>query len=540
MIVASVFACLAVCASTASAAVSIPSFAVTLSGTQAGSSPDLAVAARFSTSPGDALKDALISLPPGALLNPTAASPCPDSNFQAGSCPSSSQLGDGALSATESGLGAIQSPVALYLLPSQGSQLARIGLVATFSGAPVVRVSAPVTLRGGPNTGVDIYLAGIPNQIAGLPAHVDALSLRLFGTVNGKAFTRLPTSCGPAQTLLAIDSYQVAPTAATAASSFTPVGCGSLPYQPQLTLAASIDPSDNGVGFRASLTQAASEAATSSIALFLPSGLAPSLPALSSSCAASDVSTCPAVGTASASTPLLPSPVTGRIVVAAGSSLYAVFPPPLGLTFRGTASVSGNQLQLAFSGLPDVPLTGLEFDLNGGPGSILTVGSGLCSGPQTVGGQLASQSGATIPVNAGLSPSGCRNFGFGSKNPAASGLAFSGLASGHPKLRFQASNVTTMSIALPRGLAFNRPFRGRGLALSGAKLKNMRLSHGRLVITLRSQAARVGVTITGPLLRESASLQRKVKGGHAKTAVLSLKLTGAGGQTSLSPKLKLR
>jgi hypothetical protein len=68
----------------------------------------------------------------------------------------------------------------------------------------------------------------------------------------------------------------------------------------------------------------------------------------------------------------------------------------------------------------------------------------------------------------------------------------------------------------------------------------MRLSHGRLVIALRSQAARVGVTITGPLLRESASLQRKVKGLHAKNAVLSLKLTGAGGQTSLSPKLKLR
>ena len=68
----------------------------------------------------------------------------------------------------------------------------------------------------------------------------------------------------------------------------------------------------------------------------------------------------------------------------------------------------------------------------------------------------------------------------------------------------------------------------------------MRLSHGRLVITLRAQAARVAVTIAGPLLNESAGLQRKVTGGQSKAAVVSLKLTGTAGQTSLSPTLKLR
>jgi len=210
------------------------------------------------------------------------------------------------------------------------------------------------------------------------------------------------------------------------------------------------------------------------------------------------------------------------------------------LIIAGTASISGNSLQLTFAGLPDVPLTRLELVLNGGSGSILTVGNGLCSGPQTVGGQLASQSGATVPVNSGLSLSGCRNFGPGLSKPTAFGASFSGLATGRPKLHFQSSSMSSVSIALPRGLSFSRPFRGRGLSLSGARLKSMRLSHGRLLITLRAQTARVGVTITGPLLKESAGLPAKVKGRQIKTGVVSLKLTGSAGQTSLSPKLKFR
>jgi hypothetical protein len=68
----------------------------------------------------------------------------------------------------------------------------------------------------------------------------------------------------------------------------------------------------------------------------------------------------------------------------------------------------------------------------------------------------------------------------------------------------------------------------------------MRLSHGRLVITLRAQGASVGVTVSGPLLRESAGLLSKVKKRQAKSGVLSLKLTGSGGLTSFSPKLKLK
>jgi hypothetical protein len=95
-----------------------------------------------------------------------------------------------------------------------------------------------------------------------------------------------------------------------------------------------------------------------------------------------------------------------------------------------------------------------------------------------------------------------------------------------------------MSIGLPRGLSFSLRKRG-GLSLSGAKLKALKISQGRLVITLRKSAARVGVTITAPLLRESAGFERKVKRRQITTAVVGLKLTGIAGQISSPLKLKI-
>jgi hypothetical protein len=95
-----------------------------------------------------------------------------------------------------------------------------------------------------------------------------------------------------------------------------------------------------------------------------------------------------------------------------------------------------------------------------------------------------------------------------------------------------------MSIGLPRGLSFSLRKRG-GLSLSGAKLKQLKISHGRLVVTLRSPASRAGVTITAPLLSESAGFQRKVKRRQIKNSIVGLKLTGNAGQTSLPLKLKV-
>jgi hypothetical protein len=527
-------ASVALCASTASATVSVSSFGMSLSSTQAGGSADVAVDTKFAASSGDTVKDETMRLAPGLLVNPTAASVCAPSAFQAGTCAPSSQVGDGTLTANEIVIGKAQFPVDIYLLAPQGSEFARLGLIARFGGAPAAEILATVHFRSSPDIGLDVQLAGLPNQLTGIPSQTTELSLRLFGTVNGTGFTRLPTSCSPAQSQVTTDSYQVPTSSGPGVTSFTPANCGMLSYGPSVGLSANVDPSDDGVAFRASVAQASSDAPTSSFSFVLPAGLAARRSALSPACAPG----CPSVGTATLRTPLLPSPITGQLVAAPNATLYVLLPPPLGLTLPGSVSGSTNGPQLTFSGLPDIPLSGMEVDLNGGAGSILMVGTGLCSGPQTVGGQLVADSGATVPVNAGLGVGGCRNFGSATPRSAASYGSLSGFASGHPKLHFQASNVTSMSIGLPRGVSFSLRKRG-GLSLSGAKLKQLKISHGRLVITLRSSAVRVGVTITAPLLRESAGFQGKVKGHRIKSSVVGLKLTGIAGQTSLSLKLKV-
>jgi hypothetical protein len=381
-------------------------------------------------------------------------------------------------------------------------------------------------------------MTGIPNQVSGIPAQINALNLRFYGTVNGNAFTRLPTSCATTQSLLTVDSYQAPSGIATSASSLTPVLCEAVAYQPQVSVGASIDPSDDGVGLSASITQGPGEAGSNSITFLLPPGLAPRRSVLASTCSA----TCPWIGTVTLRSPLLAAPETGQLLLAGNggstASLSAVFPPPVAVALPGTASISGNALQLTLSGIPDIPYTSVVVNLGGGPGSIVAVGDGLCAGPQTVGGQVASQGAATVPVNSAVSLSGCRSFGSSAPRPGASGASLSGFASGRPKLHFVASNVTSMSIGLPRGVSFSLRKRG-GLSLSGAKLKQLKMSHGRLVVTLRSSASRAGVTITAPLLNESAGFQRKVKRRQIKNSIVGLKLTGNTGQTSLPLKLKV-
>jgi hypothetical protein len=525
-------------ASPAGAAVSISAFTVTPASTQAGGSPDVTVDTQFSSGDGDTVKDATLSLAPGLLANPSAANVCSGTEFQAESCPASSQIGDGTITATAPTFGTtLKLPVTIFMLAAQSSaELARIGIIANLDDFPVASISAPVRLRTSPDVGIDIPLTGIPNQVSGIGAQMNEIALRLYGTVDGEPFTRLPTSCAAASTSLSIDSYASPASQVTASGSFTPTGCGSLAYNPHLSATATRDQGDDGVAFDSTITQASGQAATKTVTLTLPSGLSPRLSALSSACSAADLSTCSAVGTATVTTPLEAQPVQGRIVLAAGSgslpTLDAVFPAPFGLTLQGAPTISSGELRATFSDIPDFPITRLEVDLNGGPQSVLTAGSTLCSQPQTTVGQFSAQNGASAQVSSTLSVPGCPGPS-GGASAALLSARFSGLGAGHPKLKLRLAGTSSFAIALPKGLGF-KLHHHKGLAVSGAKLGNLKVSRGWLVVTLSKQAASVTVTLQGPLLVESDALQGKVR--HHKLKKLTLRFKLDGGAT-LSRKL---
>ena len=148
--------------------------------------------------------------------------------------------------------------------------------------------------------------------------------------------------------------------------------------------------------------------------------------------------------------------------------------------------------------------------------------------------------------------------------PTASGST-SGLASGHPKLKFKvahgegAANVASVAIGLPGGLKFARSAIVthktcttknhkkkcttttliKGLRIAGGKAKTVAIKGGKLVITLKKPVGTLNITAGGPLVTESKALQTKVKKHKARSLNFTLKVTDAKKKaTTLSLKLK--
>jgi len=144
----------AVFASSALAAIDVPSFSVTPSTTQAGGStsqagPDLTIDAKFSTSDGDSPKDATIALAAGVLANPSVVPLCSTASFNHGLCPNSSRIGTGYITGTAPLFGfTLSLPTDAYLIQPQGTEPARIGLIVTFFDFPVASTGSTRSSTG--------------------------------------------------------------------------------------------------------------------------------------------------------------------------------------------------------------------------------------------------------------------------------------------------------------------------------------------------------------------------------------------------------
>ncbi len=396
----------------------VTDFCLTPSGTQAGSDPTLSTAIDFNyAKPGDSVKDVSVTLPPGLLAIPTAVpAQCTYSQLTAGSCPSGSQVGSGTVSASAlNGLASVNATSEMFAMPV--SACATATAVACFgvdswvlapSGAPQITLLAPasLTLVGG-QPAVRFGFSGIPDTVTGLSIQVNSLTLNIDGTVSsGSPFTRLPTSCAPATTTLSIDTY-AGSSDGSGSSTFTPTGCGSVPFTPALSASSQQDSGDPGASLTTTITQPSGQAAPSSIGLRIPAAtLQPDLtnaPALFG-----DV-----VGSVSATTPVLAAPSGGPLTVTGpvkltgnvlSPSLQITLPlPGQTLTLTGSVDLASNSVQ--FSGLPDVPLSSLAVTLDGGSEALY---ESSCANPRgTVTGDFTGQNGATATPTAPVTVANC-------------------------------------------------------------------------------------------------------------------------------------
>jgi hypothetical protein len=369
------------------------------------------------------------------------------------------------------------------------------------------------------------------------------LSLTLNPTLNSVPFTALPTSCGTATSTATI-SYYGATVSTNPSGSFTPTGCANLKYAPKLTAAVTRDKTDTGASIVLTQTQTVGESSSKTIVFTLPKGLAPNV--LADAPCLTGAGTGCQIGTAVATSPGVPNAALANGVVKLGGSVTAPFiavsfPAPFGLTDTGAVSLAAGTV--TFADVPDLPLTSLALNVTGPNGQKAFTTD--CA-PASVGGQFTAQSGATATVSAPITFTGCPS------KPTAGGST-SGLASGHPSLKFRVAhgkggaNLASVAIGLASGLRFSHAAfishktcttgQGgkhcstttviKGLGVSGAKVKTAVIKGGKLVVTFKKAASSATITVSGPLVSETKGLQTKVKKHKVKSLTFSLKLTDA-------------
>ena len=503
-------------------------------GTTAGSLENLGVDLKFASTGSDSPQRLTLDLPPGLLA---------DASINGGACLRSAdltdaacQVGSGTVTADAYGAIPVTTPVTFDLVPAPvPGDLAGL---AVNSGGTQIGSTADVRIRpSGDPDGVGVAIDFVlPDSLYGVPISIAEISSTFDGL-------RYPTTCPSASEnfSVSVDSYSD-PTVRTASAPLSVTGCSGLPYAPSFAVSATKDPGDNQVALTTQVTQTAREAPSRSLTLLLPQPpLLPSLGAGALLCPNVSSGTCSPVGSVSASSPLYPGPLTG-VAYLTGSglslSLTLAFPSPFPLTLTGPIDLSKNST--TFTGLPDLPLTSLRVSLNGGSNGLFKA---TCARPSgTAEAILTDQNGdKTVDAASAFTVSGCSALGGRGGNGAEASLTathVSGLGSGHPSIAFRVHvarrdpKLRAVTVVLPAGLSFASGGIGKPgvITITGAGIGRLRLSHGRLVITLRKPASSIVVRINNGLLRESPSLERLAKHRHVPRLALTVKTENTKGR----------
>ncbi len=470
----------------------------------------------------------------------------------------------------------VSVPVGFYLVPPPASgDLA--GLAVEGLGEQIGSTGAIRIRPTGDPDGVGVTLALL------LPDHLP-VTVPLLGTINAAQISlteinstfdalRYPATCPstPAAVTTAVDSYSD-PAVHALSAPLTVTGCSALPYAPAFRVTATRDSGDRQVRLVTTVTQAAGQAPSRSVSLAFPTGtLAPNLASIRALCVNLSSGTCRPVGTATATSPLYPKNLTGQAYLtgsASGLALTLVFPSPFPLTLTGAVDLVNNAA--TFTGLPDIPLTDLVVSLDGGAQGLFL---STCRTPTgTATATLTDQNGdRTARLPSRFTVAGCQSGGGGGATGGGGSASraagardgstrrgvtvagtnfsrgrFSGLRSGHPVLSFRlaaarhGAGLAGVTIVLPSGLRFvHRRLHGRpavaGVAVSGARIASLGLSHGHLIIKLRHAVGRLTVRIGPAGLAEAPGLRRRAGDRRLTRLPLTVAVQSASGKRTTIP-----
>jgi hypothetical protein len=513
-------------------------------GTAAGAHSDFTVAFDVTglgdTSSGDDLKSVRLDLPAGLLGNPlSTGGTCTRAQLTSDTCPAGTKVGTTTTVADVALLGTQTITGDIYNVATSGPEAARLGIVLRPALGPKVILESPASVRSS-DGGLTSVVDGIPRSTSILTPgdtalRIDRMSLTLLGKLgSGQAFMTNPTSCAAAATAITIGTY--GGQSATGSGSFTPTACDALPFAPQLTARVGATRADLRPGAQpemtVTVTQQPGEANTRSVSVALPKGLGASVTALGNACPVEsyDAGTCPpasVVGTATAATPLLATPLTGPVTFVSDPSLGL---PRLRVALHGAFDVNlagivtvgpDGGLVNTFDGIYDVPLSRFVLTINAGPTSPLRVGRDLCRDEDAaLTGTFVAHSGKTATSSTTAERVNCGNV-------EATRLRgrIGRLGPRHPALRLTAANtdraIESLSFRLPKGLSFtHRAKKLTRVTVSGSGVTaKVSLHKGRLTVRLTGRgASRAEVSIRRHALRVAPAL-RRARHPHLKLRV---------------------
>lgn len=450
-----------------------------------------------------------ITLAPGVLASLNANPTCTKTLQYTSAC----QIGTGSAAA---GSVPIATLTAYLVPPPSASDAAGIDLL---TGPPTnqtthVAVDLVQTASGNVASVLKLDLSGLGPVLGGV---LTKMSLTVNGTLDGKPFTRMPSNCSVTQHSSLTVQYANGTETSQASPDFVPTGCAALPFLPLVTASAVKDAHDAGVKVVTSQTQALGEAAGASTTLELPW---PAIIANTASLPLQNTST--PIGTAVATSPLQPAPLTGFAYLTGPSpfspTLTLRFPPPVALTLVGNVDLNAHTV--TFPALPDVPQTSLVVSLFGGAKA---AEEATCAPP---GGILRAtnvgQNGKTAVASFPLTVQGCPTV------PKLTGVSLTGLLAGKPALRFSvrrgtdAPNLKSVTISLPHGLTFIAKRLAKAVSVNAPR--SLKLSGGQLTISLKRTVANMSVKIGTAALLESKQLKRQAK-AHQGNPVSQLRFT---------------
>ncbi|HEY1687659.1 MAG TPA: hypothetical protein VGF95_02230 [Solirubrobacteraceae bacterium] len=298
-------------------------------------------------------------------------------------------------------------------LPEAGKGQDPVYLTGPYKGAPF-GLAIVVPAEAGPfNLGTVVVRAKVlvnpltaqisvvsdpmPTILEGIPTDLRTVNVQ----IDREQFTFNPTSCEPTSVTAQIGSSNGEN--AAVASRFQVANCGTLHFKPQLkaSTAGKTSRADGAsLDVKLSYPKApfGSQANIAKVKVELPKQLPSRLSTLQKACPDStfdaNPAACPAasqVGSATATTPILPVPLTGPayfvshggakfpelIVVLQG---YGVTVQLHGETFISKAGITSS----TFNSVPDVPVSTFELRLPQGKDSALAANEDLCSTGRTV------------------------------------------------------------------------------------------------------------------------------------------------------------